>query len=131
MSQAKPGFLSVAYNMQDTGKTVEFHIWDASFGMVRAQVGTLWPTLTDPVVVNPSEKALETSSSRCCPFHVEDFHQHGTLSRWNWVSVNVVDTPLTFSVMNAFHGIPAGDILQVKPTNLHTSIRWRLDPPRF
>ena len=30
------------------------------------------------------------------------------------MSVNVVDTPLTFSVESAFNGIPAGDILQVK-----------------
>jgi len=108
-------FLSVFYDTEDVGKDIEFNVWDASKGMTRAQVSTHWPTLEQQVEVTPNENGIGNlfeplllkASSRVAI-------NTKLVPGWNWISVNVVDTPATFSLEKVFEHVPHEDILQVK-----------------
>ena len=108
-------FVSVFYDTEDVGKEIEFNIWDASKGMTRAQVSTHWPTLEQQVEVTPNENGIGNLFE---PLLLKATSRVAINTKlvpgWNWISVNVVDTPATFSLEQAFDHVPAEDILQVK-----------------
>ena len=108
-------FLSVHYDEGEEEKEIDFHIWDASHGMTRAEVGTHWPTLEDDTLVKPNLNGIGNLFE---PLLLRSTNRMAVTAAlypgWNWVSVNVVDTPATFSVMQAFDDVPHMEILQVK-----------------
>ena len=108
-------FVSVFYDTEDIGKEIEFNIWDASKGMTRAQVSTHWPTLEQQVEVTPNENGIGNLFE---PLLLKATSRVAINTKlvpgWNWISVNVVDTPATFSLEQAFEHVPSEDILQVK-----------------
>ena len=110
-------FISVFYNEGEAAMPVEFRVWDAGTGVIRAEVDAHWPSLfDDPMTVNPSEEG-EGSLFQPLLLNASDKVQSVTeLSPgWNWVSFNVTeDGGNMLEMEKAFASLPEGDLLNVK-----------------
>ena len=76
--------------------------------MTRAQVSTHWPTLEQQVEVTPNENGIGNLFE---PLLLKATSRVAINTKlvpgWNWISVNVVDTPATFSLEQALSMCPA------------------------
>ena len=110
-------FVSVFYNDDEAAEAIEFRIWDARTGAIRAEVDAHWPDLSgEPLTVHPNEDGY---SSLFQPLllnaseKVESVTQ--LLPGWNWVSFNVSeDDGSMMEVEKAFASLPEADLLNVK-----------------
>ena len=114
-------FLNVFFDEDaDAGSAVTFRVWDAASGSIRALLEPHWPDLdSDPITISLSndnpppfsvfEPLLLRSTDK-----VEV--QSELTPGWNWVSINVVNTPST-TVQSAFQTVRMDDIVQIKTHN--------------
>ena len=110
-------FVSVFYNDDEAAEAIEFRIWDARTGAIRAEVDAHWPHLSsDPLTVHPDEDGY---SSLFQPLLLNASEKVETVTQllpgWNWVSFNVSeDDGSMMEVEKAFASLPEADLLNVK-----------------
>lgn len=133
ISDQNLAFLSIFYNHDvDGGKLIDFRVWDASSGVIRALVETRWPSLeTSPGPVGlpgsiddtPNysvfEPLLLMTSDKV---EVQTELEPG----WNWVGINVTNEPATL-VAEAFAALPESDIVQIKAHGIVNGIYFQND----
>jgi hypothetical protein len=111
------GFISVFYNSGEEAKEVEFRVWDASTGIVRAKTTAHWPTLdTDPMTIVPLESGYGSLFEPLLLRATDDVESSTSVyPGWNWVSFNVTEEDGSmYDVQKAFSSLPASEIVNIK-----------------
>ena len=114
-------FLSIFYDESDITESIEFRVWDASEGLIRAQTKAHWPTLdSDELTLSPSESGIGTPLQPLLLRATDDVEVSTTVyPGWNWVSFNVSKQDGSMSsVRESFSSIPDDQILNVKAHGL-------------
>ena len=114
-------FLSIFYNGSDIADIIEFRVWDASEGLIRAQTTAHWPTLnSDTLTLSPSESGIGTPLQPLLLRATDDVEMSTTVyPGWNWVSFNVSKQDGSMSsVRESFSSIPDSQIVNVKAHGL-------------
>ena len=114
-------FLSIFYNDSEVTENIEFRVWDASEGLIRAQTKAHWPTLdSDELTLNPSESGIGSPLQPLLLRATDDVEVSNTVHPgWNWVSFNVAKQDGNMSSVQAsFSSLPQDQILNVKAHGL-------------
>ncbi|MGB0510096.1 MAG: hypothetical protein ACPGGB_04175, partial [Flavobacteriales bacterium] len=126
-------FLTVFYHTSETttspATTVEFKVWDASKGVMRALVSTRWPTMDDVIATPVDPMGYGNLFQPLLLRATENIEVSTVLTPgWNWVSLNVKNDDAPISVEDMFQQIPDAMIEEVKNHDsglaLFTSDTW-------
>ena len=96
-------FLTVFYHTSETTTSpatmVEFKVWDASKGVMRALVSTRWPTMDDVIATSVNQMGYGNLFQPLLLRATENIEVSTVLTPgWNWVSLNVKNDDAPISV---------------------------------